>query len=536
MIWTPFEMGRVVSRRSRPSRDSMEQSIRFLQQAIKDSGLSPGLYRKPSDVDYDKLSSVHVHLCETLEREIRELDVLDLCSRLYRLHDTFLTSARILTNEQATLIHAVRSLIELAIRSCGSSGVFVDEDHYDYLLSLGYQAIGWDAIWDQLSSPVFPQAIQIEEDYRLRPIPNLQASKAVEDYERYLSARARLNEIHQDHPSIVPVTDFGRESAERMLANSDIAGIDSCLVEQIGYSLADYITFVGSLAQISIDTDLDICVLARDRFIADCHELRGVSISSSQELIRDFALSVESVRHVPVGALFSVGRRNRDSRFVRRPVAALNHEGTSMLMFGRASLLDTHEFLMKQVMFGRMPVQRWSDNEEVTAAFGEVQGAVGGPLKKAVAEACEKILGPDRVYLEKGAISSVKSPSDLGPIDIFLIDDDRKRFILVEIKNSAAAGGDPLSMKDEYLEFANDFLPTLRRKTDWFQSKLRELKREYSIPDQDEYSVQGVIVVNQQRLWVLTQEDRLPILDDDEFLEKLGKGDALLSDPVAEPQ
>ena len=91
-------------------------------------------------------------------------------------------------------------------------------------------------------------------------------------------------------------------------------------------------------------------------------------------------------------------------------------------------------------------------------------------------------------------------------------------------------------MKDEYLTFADDFLPTLRQKTDWFQSKLHELKREYSIPDQDDYSVQGVIVVNQQMLWVLTQENRLPILDDDEFLERLGKGDALLSDPVVESQ
>ena len=50
MIWTPFEMGRVVCRRSRPSRDGMERSIRFLQQAIKDSGLSPGLYRKPTKI------------------------------------------------------------------------------------------------------------------------------------------------------------------------------------------------------------------------------------------------------------------------------------------------------------------------------------------------------------------------------------------------------------------------------------------------------------------------------------------------------
>ena len=531
MIWTPFGMGHVVNRKSRPSKASMERSTRLLQQAIKGSGLSPGLYRKPHDVDYDKLTSVHIHLCDTLEREIRELDVLELCSKLYRLHDTFLTSARILTNEQAILIHAVRSLIELAIRSCSSSGLLVDEDHYDYLLSLGYQAIGWDAIWDQLSSPVFPQIIQIEEDYRLKPIPNRQASKAVEDYKRYLSTRTRLNEIHQDHPSIVPVTDSGRESVARMLANSDIAEIDGCLAEQIGYSLADYITFVDSLLQISIDNDFDVCALDRDRFITDCHELRGIRISSSEALIRDFALSVETTRQVSVRALFSVGRRNRDSRFVRRPVAVLNHEGTAMLIFGRASLLDTHEFFMKQVMFGRMPAQHWSDNKEVRKTFGEVQRAVGDPLKNAVAEACEKILGPDRVCVEKGAISGVKTPSDLGPIDIFLIDEDWERIILVEIKNSAAAGGTPLSMKDEYRQFVDTFLPTLNQKIAWFRSRMHELKREYGIANKNDYSVQGVIVVNQQRLWVLTHENRLPILDDDEFLEKLDKGDALLSAP-----
>ena len=114
---------------------------------------------------------------------------------------------------------------------------------------------------------MFLQTIQIEEDYSLKPIPNRQASKAVEDYESYLSTRARLNEIHQDHPLIDLVMDSGRESVARMLANGDIAGIDSCLDEQIGYSLADYITFVDSLAQISTDTHYDICALDLDPFI-----------------------------------------------------------------------------------------------------------------------------------------------------------------------------------------------------------------------------------------------------------------------------
>ena len=536
MIWTPFGIVPGVNRKSRPSEASMEQSTRLLRQAIKDSGLSPGLYSMPQDVDYDKLESVHIHLCQTLENEIRELDLLDLCSELYRLHDTFMTSSRILTNESAILIHGVRSLIELAVRSCGASEFLVDEDRCDYLLSVGYQAIGWDAIWDQLSSPLFPQTIEIQEDYNLKAIPSRQASKAVEDYERYLSTKARLNEIRQDNPLIVPVMDSGRESVAGMFADGGMPRIDSCLAEQIGYRLDDYITFVDFLAQIAIHNHLDICALDRDRFIMECYNSCGIRISSIQALIRDFTLSVETTRQDSVRTLFSVGRRNRDSRFVRRPVVAFNYEGTSMLMFGCASLLDTQEFLMKQVVFGRMPVQRWYENEEVRKAFGEVQRAVGDPLKNAVAEACEKILGPDRVFLEKGAISGVTTPSDLGPIDIFLIDEDRERFILVEIKNSATAGGSPLSMTDEYRQFVEKFLPTLNQKTAWFRSKIRGLKQEYDIKDKNDYSVEGVIVVNQQRLWVLAHENRLPILDDDDFLEKLGKGDVLLSAPRVDSQ
>ena len=536
MIWTPLGMIPIANRRPRPSKASWDQSVRFLCQVIKDSGLPPGLYTKPDDVDYGKLASVHIRLCDALEREIRDLDILDLCSRLYDLHDSFMASTPIATNESAIMIHAVRSLIELAIKSCGSSELLVDEDHYDYLLTLAYQAIAWDAIWDQLSSPVFPQIIQIEEDYGLNPIPNPQASRAAELYESYLSTRRRLNEIHMDHPSIVPVMDTNRESLARVLANSDFAEIDRCLSKQVGYSLAEYMTFVDYLTQILIDSTYDVCGLDLNRFIMDCHEFRGISISSSQALIRDFALSVENTRQVSVREMFSVGRRNRDSRFVRRPLSVFGHQGVSVLMYGGVSLLYSHEFLMRQIAFGIMPVQRWSDNGEVIAAFGGIQRAVGDILKNPVAESCKKILGSRRVHLEKGTISGVKAPVDLGPIDIFLIDDDHQRFILVEIKNSAPPGGDPLSSKDEYLQFVDEFLPTLHKKVNWFRSKLHELKREYNISDQNDYSVQGVIVVNQRRLWTMMQENRLPILDDDEFLEKLGKGDALLNDPVIQPK
>ena len=52
-----------------------------------------------------------------------------------------------------------------------------------------------------------------------------------------------------------------------MLAYSDIAEIDNCLSEQVGYSLADYITFVDCLIQTSIDNNYDICGLDLNRFV-----------------------------------------------------------------------------------------------------------------------------------------------------------------------------------------------------------------------------------------------------------------------------
>ena len=155
-------------------------------------------------------------------------------------------------------------------------------------------------------------------------------------------------------------------------------------------------------------------------------------------------------------------------------------------------------------------------------------------MRNAIAEECRRIVGQDQVSVEKRSISGVKSCPQIGGVDIFLIDKKRQRFIAVEVKNNSVGVIEPVAMENEARKFLYGFLPTLRRKADWFRSNMRELKRECRIPIEEDYTMEEVIVVNQQRLWVLAHRSRLPILDDDEFLAKLGKGDVLLSDPVVE--
>ena len=202
-----------------------------------------------------------------------------------------------------------------------------------------------------------------------------------------------------------------------------------------------------------------------------------------------------------------------------------------MLLFGLTSLSQASDLLLRQVISGQIPVSRWQENAEVQREFGRIQASIGDPFKEAIARDCKEVSGISHVVPEKQAISGVKSERDLGPIDLFLVDDARQRFILVEVKNSGNKATTPLLISDEYGTFSDEYLPTLKAKSEWFRSHIDELKKEFAIPAEKDYKVEEVIVVNQQRLWVTAQEKRLPILDDDEFLARLGAGQDMLSNP-----
>ena len=246
-------------------------------------------------------------------------------------------------------------------------------------------------------------------------------------------------------------------------------------------------------------------------------------------IIKDFTLSKDVIHDVPATEIFSTGRRNRDSRFIRRPIVLVDGNGHSILLFGRMSLAEASDLFGRRMISGRIPASRWGEKAEVRRAFGNIQASKGDPFKKAIAKDCEKVSGIDHVVMEKKSINSVRSDPNLGAIDIFLVDNACRRFILAEVKNSGDRGLASLPMLDEYKEFSEEFLPTLKAKTEWFRSHIEELKKEFGIPAEKDYGIEEVIVVNQRRFWVTVHEERLPILDDDEFLARLGAGQDPLS-------
>ena len=531
MIWTPHGIGRTDRRRQIPSSGSLSKSEDILRKVIKDSGLTPGVYKNFEGLDYEALEFVHTRLCEVLEDEIAKFELVHVCNELYEVHEKFMAQNEILTGQNAIGIHSVRSLIELAVKCCNETGAPLDEEGRDYLLALALQAIGWDYIWDQFSLGFFRQEVVIGQTYEFRPQElSGKYHAAQREYEKDIAARKRMMEILHDGGIVLPNDGyFHRESLLLWVREAGFLGLDGCLNSGVGYSLIDYLLFRNAALDVAISKGFDIVGLERTQFVSYCIDLLGFEESAIDALIEDFALSKGLMCSVPSTQIFSTGRRNRDSRFIRRPIVRADINDDTALFFGRASLAEASDLFLRQVISGRIPVSRWQENAEVKREFGKIQASRGGPFNKAIAKECEKVADIDHVIPEKGHISGVKSDPDLGAIDIFLVDNARKRFVLVEVKNSGDRAGTPLIMSDEYRTFTEDFLPTLKAKTEWFRSHINALKKEFAIPDEKDYKVEGVIVVNQRRLWVMMHESRLPILDDDEFLERLGAGQDLLS-------
>ena len=86
-------------------------------------------------------------------------------------------------------------------------------------------------------------------------------------------------------------------------------------------------------------------------------------------------------------------------------------------------------------------------------------------------------------------------------------------------------------MRKERNRFSG-FVSKLNRQVDWFSARLGALQAEYEVAHDEDYSVEGVIVVNQPRMWMFAHRAELPILDVEAFIRTLKRGGKFRTIPV----
>ena len=116
-------------------------------------------------------------------------------------------------------------------------------------------------------------------------------------------------------------------------------------------------------------------------------------------------------------------------------------------------------------------------------------------------------------------------------MDVFVVDRIHRRFVLVEAKNVADEGSVPKEIQSERNDFSK-FIDKLDLQVEWFAPQLTDLKSKNGILDYEDYSIEGVIVVDSPRLLMFTYARPVPILDFFNFFEHLEQGKKFVISPV----
>ena len=532
-----------------PSPHQIAQVEKIRGSLIQNFGIKPGTYSTIDPGMYDPIEGVFNGLMDTLLSELSGVDAFDLCIRLYRLNEEYLGHIYKTHFERATrqsvfgvaeppmlsqklwirlspYTESLRWLIEIAIKFCDTGGVRLSAGKFDRLVELARATFEWDLTWEHVHHKVIPHEVNVSSDYGVTSQPTPRAERMMRAHSIALAPNT---------------TDWEQENFERYQARKKVTiqqtidvitemGLDPGLTQEYGYTMSDWTKFTsGLIDSFAEDEYLKVNTLARlEAFLAGKWNLDPQKLT---HLLRDFGLSNETVGDVDIQRLRPVEYGRRKSRLIRRPVVVLEQGGATRCIYGLETIEKGTFLILQRLESGRIDLVNQSSNKALRSAVGKQQKDLGSVLERNIADEC-RALGY-QCQREKNRIKSIRMPEgkNFGPVDVFLVDHNHRRFVLVEAKNVADEGTMPREMANEKRNFAG-YISKLNSQVQWYTQHLEDLQTEYEVNASETYSVEGVILVSRPRIWMYTYDEPVSILDYLQFFRRLAQGRTFIINPV----
>ena len=538
-------------RLSAPDRSEIARVEEIKRSIVRKAGIGPGTYTKIADDLYASIEDVYNNLVNALRSELAGVDAFDLCIRLYERNEVYLGNiysshfARAtrrsvsgiaepsipslkLWEQLSPYTESIRWLVEVTLKFCKTTGDRVTARKFDRLVELARAVLEWDMMWEHVYREVIPHDINIDSDFTVTAQPTPRAYSILKSYRTALAPNAAEQEQEEFEKFQSPVVGTSPHQTIEVLES---LGLDPALTSDQGYSMSDWAKFVfGLIDSFAADEFRRVIKLAGlNSFLSQKWDLDSDRLP---HLLRDFGLSRETVRTVEIDGLRPAEHGRRDSRLMRRPVVILDRGGSLQCLYGVETTSRASLMTLRRLESGRIDLVRRSENKDLMRAVGKLQVELGKVFERNIAEKC-KSMGY-QCQSEKDRIRGTRIPQgkNFGPVDVFVVDRTHKRFVLVEAKNIMDEGVNPKEMAKERKRFTG-YISKLNSQVEWFGQRLSDLQAEYSVSTAETYSVEGVIVVNNPRLWMFTYDEPVPILDWISFFRRLAGGRRFTVDPVS---
>jgi hypothetical protein len=540
---------------SRPNRKELD-AVKDLQRTyVQQSGISPCVF---TTFDEAKIL-IHVHdlLWNTLEEELSKYDNLAICKYLYgrleiilgHLHiNKYQTSvAQTITGKTqgsderydiwraiTPTTEGIKFLIEMAIKHCGEKGLVNQGSHLDYLIDLSTRIVMLDSHLENMYARIIPYEIIITPDFDIDGGISNESEIAIDNFGKVQKPHAAqadrdfIENLHRINGPKIKTEDFR--------AFPELVSMDKAMNDELGYGFFNWLDYCKGCVGIFGENEF-LKIVGVPRLKRHLRDVVGLDSDKVELLLRDNALSHSLVKNIARDDMMPMTNYKRDSRLLRRPLLEIQHENNRIAILGIETFSVGMQIFFEALENGTLQIPRMSQGGPIRSAMGTLQALKGAPFRDEIAKRC--ISMGLKAETEWPIHQRNKTDKVLGPIDILIIDQVNRRFILVEAKNLQSQGIIPKEMKNQRDRFLgaeahedNAFVSILKEKEKAFVSNLKWHIQKLGIVGLNDYSVESVIVVFHPIFWLHLESEPLPILDDLEFYNRLQHGLHFLTSPI----
>ena len=534
-----------------PTQRRIDEVAALQRSIINQVGLRPGNYTSLGNELFGQVEAVLSHLSKNLINALLGLDAVDLCKRLYQRHEELLgnilkakqesvphillhgdtrpTEQRMLVWERVSLYtESIRWLIEVAVKYCKSPGVTAGNAKLEYLIELARFIYEWDLTWEYIAHNVCPYEVTIHKDFSMTSRPTRKGLKAWNAYRK--ASKSYFVESDREYAASVRMPQE-RVELDQVFELPAFKVLNGPLEEERGYRLTDWVRFLWGLID-SFGPTQYLKLTKVSKISRQLSRSGDLLPDRLENMLADHAITKEALIGIPFSELRPSEFARRDTRLLRRPIVLPFHSEKRLCLYGVDTLTASANLFLELLTSGRIRIPNVLQSGPLKRAIGRLQTSLGDMLRDSIVESCAK--EGFQVEKEKERVLGERIPqgSGFGPVDVFVVDRPKHRFILVEAKNTADTGTVPRLMRDERKEYLLA-LEKQKKQIGWFENRLDSLKVEFGIPSDVAYSVEGVVVINGPRIWIYAHHNPLPIVHEKAFFRTLKRGGRFQTDPAA---
>lgn len=405
---------------------------------------------------------------------------------------------------------AVRCLIEHLSAEQTTQGLHASTTDLDELIALMSQIMMWGSICDQLTFNLFDMPMGVlptgrigtGKEHMREVLESYRTMKAKEDVSDAIKGYAYV--FAQQNP---------REGGETP------AFLNRAFLADFGISFSRLCEFINALIELTLQTGGSLAAVPKVELPAQLlesgHEFEPEEVEAA---VTYLSLEKRARVEVPPPGYenfdISPWRFSRRLSLLRKPIVAFHNPADAAnptLHWGFRQLLRSRITLGDQVLANRLRV---TEDGEMIKALGRIAKEQGEPLVRKMAA---RLAGVDRiidtdVYIKPGG--KLPHHTDLGDVDVLVLDFNRKILLSVECKNMAPSRNIKEMVEEvEKLLGSGSELGWMQkhvRRHDWLTQNLAVVETAYS-KDLTGFTVQSFVVTTAGMLTPYLRQQELPL-------------------------